>query len=930
MLPSIYAHTNYSKSQKFKEPPKETCTLIVKEGLRTKEIFFGKVKITTLIDSGSTVNLLRENTSRRIMDPTKLSNKMLLTAVIGSELLEQASISFTKEGVKFNKYENHAQLMQISAENLQEGLDLRHVENRQIKKELEKLIQDYKPEKTASTDVTMIIILKDEEPVCQHPRRLAFTERQEVNKQIEEWLNEGIIRPSSAEYASPIVMVKKKDGSSRMCIDYRKLNQKLVKDKFPLPIIEDVLDTLQEAKVYSTLDLRNGFFHVDVDEDCRKYTSIIVPDGQFEFNKVPFGLSTSPGVFQRYVSSIFRDVTRKGIVISYLDDLVVPAKNEQEGHIVESGTIKPSPTKTLAVRKFPEPTTIKQVQSFLGLTGYFRKYIKDYSKIAKPLSDLTRKENLFVFFRDSTKEAFEKLKKILSEGPILHLYKYGRKQNCIQTPVNKGTAQFCYKKQKMESYIPFTTYRKRQIQQKKRQHFKIVTDCSAFQKTMQKKELITRIARWALQLEEFDYEIEHRAGSRMKHVDALSRYPVMMVCNDTLTSKLKKAQEEDDNIQTFKSLLEKQESEEFFERNGILYKYLNGRELIVTPKAMQAELIKLIHENGHFSVGKTEEIVKQEFFIPNLSNVVKKVIVNCVPCILANKKTGKKEGFFNPISKESIPLSTYHVDSIGPLPSTNKSYQHIFTVVDAFTKLTWLYPVKTVSAKSALEKLKQQQKTFGNPIRIISDRGSAFTSKLFNDYCNEENIQHLQITTGVPRGNGQIERIHRTLIPVLTKLSLDDSTKWYKYVDRLQRILNSTISRSTKWTPFELLVGIKMRNKEDILIKDLLLEEMAKELLEQREFLRNDAKKNIETLQSENRKTYNKRRKKALLYKVGDLVAIQRTQFGAGLKLRPKFLGPYKVTKVNSKDRYEVEKVGQHDGPNSTTTSADLMKHPYA
>ncbi|GFV69671.1 integrase catalytic domain-containing protein [Trichonephila clavipes] len=186
----------------------------------------------------------------------------------------------------------------------------------------------------------------------------------------------------------------------------------------------------------------------------------------------------------------------------------------------------------------------------------------------------------------------------------------------------------------------------------------------------------------------------------MKHVDALSRYPVMMVCNDTLTSKLKKAQEEDDNIQTLKSLLEKQESEEFFERNDILYKYLNGRELIVTPKAMQAELIKLIHENGHFSVGKTEEIVKQEFFIPNLSNVVKK--------------------------------------------------------------------------------------------------SSAFTSKLFNDYCDEENIQHRQIATGVPRGNGQVERIHRTLIPVLTKLSLDDSTKWYKYVDRLQRILNSTISRSTK------------------------------------------------------------------------------------------------------------------------------------
>ncbi|GFT62085.1 uncharacterized protein TNCV_3812441 [Trichonephila clavipes] len=112
------------------------------------------------------------------------------------------------------------------------------------------------------------------------------------------------------------------------------------------------------------------------------------------------------------------------------------------------------------------------------------------------------------------------------------------KQNCIQTFVNKGTAQFCYKKQKMESYIPFTTCRRRQIQQKKKDYAE--------------KDLITRIARWAFQLEEFDYEIEHRAGSRMKHVDALSRYPIMMVCNDTLTSKLKKPQEEDDNIQALK------------------------------------------------------------------------------------------------------------------------------------------------------------------------------------------------------------------------------------------------------------------------------------------------------------------------------------------------------------------------------------------
>ncbi|GFU31018.1 retrovirus-related Pol polyprotein from transposon 17.6 [Trichonephila clavipes] len=276
----------------------------------------------------------------------------------------------------------------------------------------------------------------------------------------------------------------------------------------------------------------------------------------------------------------------------------------------------------------------------------------------------------------------------MSEGPILHLYKYGRKPELHTDACKQGYGAILLQEAEDGKLNPVYY--------------------------MSKK---TNTAE-----EKYDsYELES-CGSRMKHVDALSRYPVMMVCNDTLTSKLKNAQEEDDNIQTLKSLLEKQESEEFFERNGILYKYLNGRELIVTPKAMQAELIKLIHENGHFSVGKTEEIVKQEFFIPNLTNVVKK--------------------------------------------------RQVF-----------------------------------------------------------------------PRGNGQVERIHRTLIPVLTKLSLDDSTKWYKYVDRLQRILNSTISRSTKMDTIRTISGIKMRNKEDILIKDLLLEEMAKELLEQREFLRNDAKR---------------------------------------------------------------------------------------
>ncbi|GFW45550.1 transposon Tf2-9 polyprotein [Trichonephila clavipes] len=666
-----------------------------------------------------------------------------------------------------------------------------------------------------------------------------------------------------------------------------------------------------------------------------------------------------------------------------MDDLVIPAKEEKEGleklrevlevaskyglemkfkkcqflrrkveflgHVVENGTIRPSIAKTIAVKKFPVPTTVKQVQSFLGLTGYFRKFIPAYSQIAKPLSDLTRKDNPFMFEQPQM-EAFEKLKKLLTESPVLSIFQQGRttelhtdasqqgygtvllqeaedgKLHPVQYMSQKTTpAEEKYSSYELEVLAVVNALKKFRTYLLGN-HFKIMTDCSAFQKTMDKKDLVTRVTRWTLLLEEYDYEIAHRSGQRMQHVDALSRYPVTIITSDTLTARLQRAQQEDENIQNLKSLIGTNNATDFFIKNEILYKFVDGRELIAAPRDMQTELIKLAHEKGHFSSAKTEEIVKREFFIPNLSKQVQNVIINCVSCILANKKCGKKEGFLNPIPKEDVPLSTFHVDFIGPLPSTNKRYQHILTIIYAFTKFTWLYPVKSTTLEDALDKLKLQQKTFGNPKRIITDRGSPFNSKGFGDYCTEEKIQNLQITTGVPQGNGQVERIHRILIPVLTKLSIDDPTKWYKFVDRLQRILNSTSNRSTKWSPFELLTGVTMRNREDLYLRNLLMEEMVEELQEQRNQLRQDAKRNIQKIQAENKRTYDRKRKKAPRYQKGDLVAIQRTQFGSGLKLRPKFLGPYKVIEVKPRDRYNLERVGNHEGPKLTSSSADLMK----
>ena len=280
----------------------------------------------------------------------------------------------------------------------------------------------------------------------------------------------------------------------------------------------------------------------------------------------------------------------------------------------------------------------------------------------------------------------------------------------------------------------------------------------------------------------------------------------------------------------------------------------------------------------------------------------------------------------HPISKEAEPLHTYHVDHLGPLETTSKQYKHIFAIIDAFTKFCWLHPTKSTTSKEAIAKLNAQSLVFGNPFQIVSDRGTAFTSDEFRAYCEAEEIKHVTITTGLPRANGQVERLDSIIVSVLSKLCVDDPSKWYRHIERVQRIINSTYCRSTNTTPLQLLTAVKMLTKDDILIKQLIDEEMVNGYNQKRQDLRENAKQSILKLQEENRRGYNLRRKPAVKYKVGSLVAVKRTQLGGGLKLKAKYLGPYQVLKCKYNDTYDVVKAGVFEGPRHTTTCAEYMK----
>lgn len=925
------------------------------------------------------------------------NEEMQMDMILGLTLFNQATVTFnTSKGdvsiVKNNfKNPDHEIVNIYEAEDMQElettnelmKIDISEVKSNIVHESpIAELIKNYRPVKQVDTPIETKIVLTSEAPIYQRPRRMAPKEKSIVNNQVAEWLRDGIIRESSSEFASPVVVVKKKCGKYRVCIDYRRINKHIVRDHYPMPLIEDQIDQLSRARVFSVLDLKNGFFHVPMEKSSIRYTSFVTSEGQYEFLKTPFGLSVSPTSFLRYVHNVFKKLTQEKIIFTYMDDLIVPSIDEKEGitkmrqvlntaeqaglvlnwekcsflqrkviflgYEIAEGKRRPSPTTVEGVAKASEPKSVVEVQRFLGLCGYFRKFVEGFALISKPLTELTKKDAIF-HFGEKERSAWEYLKKTLTNEPVLKIY------DCeLETELHTDASQMGYgaillqkcmedgqwhpvyylSKQTSEAEKKYHSYELEMLAivyafQKLRVYLlgkqvTIVTDCAAIKNTMEKADITPRIARWVMQLQEFDYITQHRAGNKMRHVDALSR--TVMQIDDRLTNSLRECQNKDEHLKVIMDILKDHPYEEYEMQRGILMKNVNGKNVYVVPKEMQTDIIRKIHDNGHFGTKKMTDVLELDYYIPQLRSKIDTIIRNCIPCILAERKKGKQEGLLRPIPKEDAPLLTYHLDHLGPMHLTSKKYKYLFIIVDAFTKFVWIYPTKTTNTQEVLSCMEKQKRTFGNPRRIITDRGSAFTSTAFEEYCETELIEHIKVTTGVPRGNGQVERINQIIIPILTKLSGDQPDKWYMNVDRVQRCINATYQRSIGRTPFEIMLGVKMRQAEDIKVLGLLEEEMAEAFIDEREQSRIEAKEQIRQRQEEQRQYYNRKCKQARQYNPKELVAIERTQFAPGLKLKGKYIGPYEVIKNMGQDRYEMRKMGKSEGPIITTSAADKMK----
>ncbi|UYV79737.1 hypothetical protein LAZ67_18000530 [Cordylochernes scorpioides] len=419
---------------------------------------------------------------------------------------------------------------------------------------------------------------EDAKPIKHKPYRVSAKERDIIKEQIDEMLTEGIIRPSSSPWSFPVILVKKRDGKYRFCVDYRKLNNVTVKDVYPIPRIDEVMDTLQGSTHFSAIDLRSGYWQVEVEERDKEKTAFTTAHGLYEFNVMPFGLCNAPATFERNMENMLGNL-RWQICLCYLDDVIIYSPDfpthlkrleavfrcfresnlrlndkkcrfafeelEILGYITSKHGIKPAEHNIKAVRNFPRPKKVKEVQSFLGMCSYYRKFIKDFSKIADPLTNLIKKSVSFTW-TERQEEAFQTLKTALLSPPILGHFNPNAPTYVHTDASNIGIGATLVQdiggEEKVISYLSRTLSKAEQnysttekeclavvwSMSKLRpylygRHFKIVTDHHALCWLKNLKDPTGRLARWALKIQEYDFDIIHKSGKKHLDADGLSR-----------------------------------------------------------------------------------------------------------------------------------------------------------------------------------------------------------------------------------------------------------------------------------------------------------------------------------------------------------------------------------------------------------------------
>lgn len=842
----------------------------------------------------------------------------------------------------------------------------------------------------------------DHAPISTHPYPLSFHKKEFLRQELDRLLVEGIIEECESPWASPVVLVPKNNNSYRLCVDYRRLNNVTVADTYPMPRLDELLQLAKPTPFMSTIDLQSGYWQVPVSLEDRDKTCFTTPFGTFRFTRMPFGLRNAPATFVRMMDR-FRAPLGDRLIFAYLDDILVLSKTFVEhledlklifdrlrkcnlrarrekctfvrnsvkylGHIITPDGIKADSSKISAIKDMKPPRCKKHVQSFVQTCSWYRKFVPNFSNIARPLTDLLKKNREFQF-GEKEMQAFELLKEALVSAPIL-IQANPEKPYVLRTDasdyalgavllqgegVDERPIEFasrllssaernysCIEREALA--VVWSTTEKFRIYLEG-STVTIATDHQPLEWLFSIKSPSGRLARWAMRIQGLNMKIVYTPGKMNVVADTLSR----PICeHDTTTScsicyvavefpsfgagDFRQKQIDDSDLVKIITALEgtdQLEMSRWTERgylmaNGILYRWDPDQDTeepqLTIPASLRKELLESFHDSatgGHYGVERTLQKIAAKYYFVGMRRFIADYIKNCVEC-QRYKATNLKPAGLLQTPAPSQRFEVISVDLFGPLPETPQRNKWILIVEDVASKWVELFSLEIATAEVCAKVLINEIiLRFGTPRKMISDNGVQFISDIMQKVVFCFGINSIFIPMYHPESN-PVERKNRDLKTQLSILTQNLHHLWDVHIASIRYAINSTVCASTGYTPAYLTFGRELRAPCDTLFDFRQVLETDNFVPCITPYLRDlvyvlDESKETIIQEQDKRKNQVDQGRRPLIFEPGQKVLLRthvlsNAPKGISSKFAPKRDGPYMISKRVTPTTYEVSSI---------------------